>query len=538
MKDLLDKLYAIEKDLTVINESTDPLNEVSSMNISMTGDNADEVAQLLNIMRAGGDVMPRPEMPKAPSQDMDMHKALSIMGPPGGPDMDGGDMELKGADEKATEWANSPDEQYMDHNYMTQDLAGGINRSKSQHKPAADGDNPMAVEGGFKDKEIEIQDALHGFAEELQKGMHSYDNVVDELNDMFDDVKASNDKISMNAFKVLRSLEPEDFGDGEGGGPNRASSIAQDAMDIIDGGDDDEYDHLPKMGEGGGHDMDCDACDGKGNSAGEECDKCHGSGEAGPGEDDYGNESVDAQIEAIKNELYAALKQKQGGGLEEDDIEEGSIKLMHKLHGEGKSHEQIAKQLNMEPSEVKAAMAKTEMSEADGEEYECEYEYYGDDGESQMGELHYKVVGGKVDPNSLRGTADPYSSHNGMNAKVDDDMADEEVAVGGQGHEEAVMYAQSDYDDEHAGKEGTSYSIRGKTPEADAELARIAKNAGVNMSEAKDDDGMDEAGCKSKMKKLNASGCSKNEMYKKINAEYGCGKQKFEKLYASSCGSH
>jgi len=27
-------------------------------------------------------------------------------------------------------------------------------------------------------------------------------------------------------------------------------------------------------------------------------------------------------------------------------------------------------------------------------------------------------------------------------------------------------------------------------------------------------------------------------MYKKINAEYGCGKQKFEKLYASSCGSH
>lgn len=435
MKDLLDKLYAIEKDLTVINESTDPLNEVSSMNISMTGDNADEVAQLLNIMRAGGDVMPRPEMPKAPSQDMDMHKALSIMGPPEGPDMDGGDMELKGADEKATEWANSPDEQYMDHNYMTQDLAGGINRSKSQHKPAADGDNPMAVEGG-------------------------------------------------------------------------------------------------------GRDMDCDACDGEGNSAGEECDKCHGSGEAGPGEDDYGNESVDAQIEAIKNELYAALKQKQGGGLEEDDIEEGSIKLMHKLHGEGKSHEEIAKQLNMEPSEVKAAMAKTEMSEADGEEYECEYEYYGDDGESQMGELHYKVVGGKVDPNSLRGTADPYSSHNGMNAKVDDDMADEEVAVGGHGHAEALAYAQSDYDDEHAGKEGTSYSIRGKTPEADAELARIAKNAGVNMSEAKDDDGMDEAGCKSKMKKLNASGCSKNEMYKKINAEYGCDKQKFEKLYASSCGSH
>jgi len=359
MKDLLDKLYAIEKDLTVINESTDPLNEVSSMNISMTGDNADEVAQLVNIMRAGGDVMPRPSMePKMPpSQDMDMGKALSIMGPPDmgpdmGPDMDSKDDMLKG-EKESTDWANSPDEQYMDHNYMNNDLAGGINRSKSQHSPAADGDNPMAVEGG-------------------------------------------------------------------------------------------------------GRDMDCDACDGKGNNAGEECAKCNGSGEAGPGEDDYGNESVDAQIESLKDELYAALKQKQGGDLEEDDIEEGSIKLMHKLHGEGKSHEEIAKQLNMEPSEVKAAMAKTE---------------------------------------------------------AEDQPADE-----------------SDED--------ATYSIRGKTPEADAELARIAKNAGMSVSEAKDDDSMDEMGCKSKMKKLNASGCSKNEMYKKINAEYGCGKEKFEKLYASSCGSH
>ena len=45
-----------------------------------------------------------------------------------------------------------------------------------------------------------------------------------------------------------------------------------------------------------------------------------------------------------------------------------------------------------------------------------------------------------------------------------------------------------------------------------------------------------EMGCVGEMKKLNASGCSKNEMYKKINAEYNCGKEKFEKLYASHCG--
>ena len=51
-----------------------------------------------------------------------------------------------------------------------------------------------------------------------------------------------------------------------------------------------------------------------------------------------------------------------------------------------------------------------------------------------------------------------------------------------------------------------------------------------------EDTGMDEMGCKSKMKQLDASGCAKEDMYKKINAEYGCGKDKFNELYASSCG--
>lgn len=67
---------------------------------------------------------------------------------------------------------------------------------------------------------------------------------------------------------------------------------------------------------------------------------------------------------------------------------------------------------------------------------------------------------------------------------------------------------------------------------AGAVAGGVARAAGAVMSK------QDEDSCKSKMKKLNASGCSKNEMYKKINAEYECGKEKFEKLYASSCGGH
>jgi hypothetical protein len=48
---------------------------------------------------------------------------------------------------KANEgWDNEPDEDYQDHHYMLDDLAGGINKPKQMFKPAAKGDNPMALE--------------------------------------------------------------------------------------------------------------------------------------------------------------------------------------------------------------------------------------------------------------------------------------------------------------------------------------------------------------------------------------------------------
>jgi hypothetical protein len=50
-------------------------------------------------------------------------------------------------DGKETEsFVNEPDEEYADHKFMTKDLSGGINRQKTMYKPAAKGDNPMAVE--------------------------------------------------------------------------------------------------------------------------------------------------------------------------------------------------------------------------------------------------------------------------------------------------------------------------------------------------------------------------------------------------------
>ena len=44
---------------------------------------------------------------------------------------------------------------------------------------------------------------------------------------------------------------------------------------------------------------------------------------------------------------------------DDSEVEEGSIKYMHSLKAKGHSDEEIAKELNMNPEEVKKAMAKT-----------------------------------------------------------------------------------------------------------------------------------------------------------------------------------
>ena len=75
------------------------------------------------------------------------------------------------------------------------------------------------------------------------------------------------------------------------------------------------------------------------------------------------------------------------------------------------------------------------------QEMSMDYEFTGDDGETAHGTLHYKVVNGKVDPNSLRGE----SEYNG-NHKVDDEFATDMVKPGGADHEDALKAAEEDYD--------------------------------------------------------------------------------------------
>lgn len=109
--------------------------------VSVTASGKDNVADLISLMQqAAGidapqapmaishDHEPEMELP-AKGQEMDMATMRSIMSA-------GDDREEAAADDDGVEeWSNSPEgsegeEQYIDHEYMTRDLSGGLNREK------------------------------------------------------------------------------------------------------------------------------------------------------------------------------------------------------------------------------------------------------------------------------------------------------------------------------------------------------------------------------------------------------------------------
>ena len=185
-----------------------PINEAASMNISMSGDNAGEVGELLKILKNAGMEGAAPvgaiDMPmdtqvkaipggaaididKDGADDMEVgpmpcatcggdHDADSPCGGgegwdnspdetegelsdivklSGGPNSNKnpGDIRVKDPspyeDVEEDGWDNSPDEEYKDDDYMYQ--SGGIHKKKKAYKAAQDGDNAMAVES-IKDR--------------------------------------------------------------------------------------------------------------------------------------------------------------------------------------------------------------------------------------------------------------------------------------------------------------------------------------------------------------------------------------------------
>jgi len=161
------------------------MNESASMNVSMTADTADQVAELMKLLKNAGMsdaapvssmMAPMPSMPPmgaaAPKQD----SMADFIGMVGGDEMDGpsepcsvcGEVHEETScsedtseyDAVVAEWDNSPDEEYKDANYMLNDLAGGINRPKKAYAKAQDGDNAMAVEAIKSDLRKALEEAL------------------------------------------------------------------------------------------------------------------------------------------------------------------------------------------------------------------------------------------------------------------------------------------------------------------------------------------------------------------------------------------
>ena len=150
MKMILESFYEVAQDDAAKTEPQQ-LDEIAS--VTLSGDSADEVAQLVKLMNDAG----APEAAPVGPQPTTMPAPVDVPadGPPDMPPtvtpkmMDDFEVEEEPVAEK--DYENEPDERYDDHETMTHDLSGGINRRKPKGSirvkdPANFGENSLAEE--------------------------------------------------------------------------------------------------------------------------------------------------------------------------------------------------------------------------------------------------------------------------------------------------------------------------------------------------------------------------------------------------------
>ena len=126
-----------------------PDADAVTMNVTLNARGTDAIADLIKLMGGTSSspqstempiALPGPTIQQEPESDMEkMKKFINISSTDS-------EVEPESEPEVEEEWTNSPDEEYSDHHTMTKDLSGGLNRRKKMFKPAAKGDNPMALE--------------------------------------------------------------------------------------------------------------------------------------------------------------------------------------------------------------------------------------------------------------------------------------------------------------------------------------------------------------------------------------------------------
>lgn len=117
------------------------INEAVSLNISANGDCPDDITAILG-------KLVNLSNPSSSTQDMTPHGGHKDMMMKTIADVDGyaDGAAHEYADEMGEEYANEPDPEISDVEYMTKDLAGGLNKPKKQFKKEYPGDNPMTME--------------------------------------------------------------------------------------------------------------------------------------------------------------------------------------------------------------------------------------------------------------------------------------------------------------------------------------------------------------------------------------------------------
>ena len=118
------------------------------MNVNITAAGKDHVADLIDMMKNAGLGDAKPAADAMMPMRQDMERLSAMMDEP----EDEPQMKLPAPEEAEEEidteegYDNEPDAEYQNHEYMTKDLSGGINREKKAYAAAQRGDNAMAVE--------------------------------------------------------------------------------------------------------------------------------------------------------------------------------------------------------------------------------------------------------------------------------------------------------------------------------------------------------------------------------------------------------
>jgi hypothetical protein len=163
MKDMIQKMTLLENEQITTECGMDegpmgmpPAPEMDrgnpvTMNVSLNASGKEHVEDLINMMKNAGMGGAKEVSPDMMPMRTDMERLRDIV--------DGPKMALPAPEEMDMEddieeegYDNEPDEKYGDVKMMTKDLAGGINKAKKSHRPAAGADNPMSLESEIFNK--------------------------------------------------------------------------------------------------------------------------------------------------------------------------------------------------------------------------------------------------------------------------------------------------------------------------------------------------------------------------------------------------